>query len=283
MTVRSPRDLETALEQLAANPNARVLAGGTDLMVEFETGRTTADSVLDIWALDELRGITEDDAGVSIGALTSCSELCRDARVVDILRAAAFEVGAEQIRNRATIGGNLGTASPAADLTPVLFALEATVCLVSRDGRRTVPVDQFVTGYRSTTRNPDELIESIHIPTRPADERRKFRKVGTRRAQSISKLVVAFAIRGTDPISHAASGAGSIGPGTMRLAAFERALVGRPWNDQTIEAAARAAAVTDATPIDDVRSTERYRRETLYRVLRSLLRSAAADCAPNGT
>ena len=188
--VDSPSSLEEALRLMrSATADTLVLAGGTDLMVEFEHGRTRPQRVVDVWALDELRGIGVRDGGLRIGSLSTCGELIRSALVqerADILALAADEVGAEQIKNRATVGGNLGTASPAADLNPVLFALEARVELVSHSGRRELGVDDFVVGYRKNVRRPDELIESIWIPPRPKDERRAFRKVGTRRAQSIA-------------------------------------------------------------------------------------------------
>jgi carbon-monoxide dehydrogenase medium subunit len=128
MNVTSPSSLRAVHDALAgATERTRMVAGGTDLLVEMQSGRSLPDAVIDLWSVDELRGIRALDGWLEIGALTTCTELCRDARVPDILAAAAHEVGAAQIRNRATLGGNLGTASPAADLTPVLFALDARV------------------------------------------------------------------------------------------------------------------------------------------------------------
>ena len=170
MKVVSARSLADALAALeGATRESRVLAGGTDLMVELEAGRTRPDLVVDVWRLDELRGIRDELGGVRIGALATCTDLVRSplvARSADILAEAAREVGAVQIRNRATIGGNLGTASPAADLNPVLFALGARVRVRSRSGERELDVQEFVTGYRTTARAADELIESVWIPAR---------------------------------------------------------------------------------------------------------------------
>ena len=141
--VQSPRGLDAALEALRGATDAtRVLAGGTDLLVELQTGRTAPDRVVDVWRVDELRGIRDEDRGLRLGALTTCTELLRDPRVgarADILCAAAAEVGGWQIQNRATLGGNLGTASPAADLNPVLLVLGAVVRLASAaDGVRAI-------------------------------------------------------------------------------------------------------------------------------------------------
>jgi CO/xanthine dehydrogenase FAD-binding subunit len=279
--VDSPRSLDAALEALAgATTDTRVLAGGTDLMVEFQIGRTRPDRVVDIWRVDELRGIHADQGGVRIGALTTCAELLRSDALPEILVAAADEVGAEQIQNRATLGGNLGTASPAADLNPVLLALAATVRLTSLRGSREVPAGDFLTGYRETVRAPDELIESIWIPPRPTGERRAFRKIGTRRAQSISKVVVALAlcIDEDGKLGDVRAAAGSVAERTVLLPALGRELAGRPATPESIDRAARFAATHDCAPIDDVRSTADYRRQALYRVLRSAL----SDLCENG-
>lgn len=279
MIVVSPRTLDDALKALrdaASSPaGARVLAGGTDLMVEFESGRTSAEHVVDVWALRELRGVSEEAGGLRLGALTTCSELLRSplvARHADVLAQAAREVGAAQIQSRATLGGNLGTASPAADLTPVLLALDARVRLVCVRGARELDTAAFLTGYRTTARAPDELIESIWIPARDPRERRAFRKVGTRRAQSISKLVVALAlVRASDRIERLRAAAGSLAERTLVLATLARELEGKPATPEAIERAVRASCAADVRPRDDVRSSGAYRRAVLERVLVRLL------------
>lgn len=288
MKLVSPRTLDEALAALKEAADAggsagttHLLAGGTDLMVEFDIGRTRPERVVDLWRLDELRGIAVEPDGLRLGALVTCSALLDSPLVrerADLLAAASHEFGATQIRNRATLGGNLGTASPAADLNPALLALGAVVRLASVNGTRDVPAREFVAGYRTNLRRPDELIESVLIPTRPAGERRGFRKVGTRRAQSISKVVVAVAlVPGDGTLVAVTAAAGSVADRTLCLAAVERALVGRPLTRQALDAAARAAADEDAAPRDDVRSTALYRRETLYRVLRRLLLELTLD------
>lgn len=274
MRVVSPRTLDEALRALRdAGPNARLLAGGTDLLVEFESGRTAPDHVVDVWNVRELRFARAEDGGVRFGALTTCADLLRSPLVLDVLKAAAREVGALQIQNRATLGGNLGTASPAADLVPVLLALDARVRLASTRGQRELVLDDYLVGYRTTARNDDELIESIFVPARPPHERRRFRKVGTRRAQSIAKLVVALAwtpdAHGTVLTLRAA--AGSLAERTVRLAELERALVGGPLDVRNVRAAVHASSTKDIRPRDDVRSTAEYRRRVFVRVISHLM------------
>lgn len=276
MKVVSAGSLAEALAALDdATPESRVLAGGTDLMVELEAGRTRPDLVIDVWKLDELRSIREESGGVRIGALATCDQLARSAlvaRAADILVDAVREVGAVQIRNRATIGGNLGTASPAADLNPALFALGARVRLRSSTGARELAVEEFVTGYRSTARATNELIESVWIPERDPGELRAFRKVGTRRAQSIAKVVAALCVIERDGKIHAVrAAAGSVADRTLRLCALERALSGRAPTLELILHAARETCRADAAPRTDVRSTAEYRRDVLARILVRML------------
>ncbi|MBL8860597.1 MAG: FAD binding domain-containing protein [Planctomycetes bacterium] len=268
MRVVVARSIDAALAALASATEAsRILAGGTDLCVEFESGRTRPDLVVEVGRVAELRFVRETQAGLEIGAGSTCADLLRSAPVArgaDLLALAAREVGAVQIQNRATLGGNLVTASPAADLVPALFALGARVRLASLAGRRELLVEEFVTGYRATARRPDELVESVVIPPRPAGEHRAFHKVGTRRAQSISKVVVALALgpRGAG----ARIAAGSVAERTLRLATLEAALARGLARERLAQAVAHAVAL-DTRPRDDVRSTARYRRAVLERVL----------------
>ena len=279
------RSLDDALDALArAAGRTQILAGGTDLMVEFATGRTRPESILDVRSVASLRAIGRDDAGLRIGALATCADLLRDPLVrsdADLLAIAAAEVGAVQIQNRATIGGNLGTASPAADLSPVLVALDATVVLCSRAARREVPVAAFLCGYRQTLLRDDELIECVRIQARPAGERRAFRKVGTRRAQSISKLVVALAVTSADGVVTRLRGAaGALAPRTVVLTELAGALVGRRAGAETLRDAARISARADIAPIDDLRSTAEYRREVFRRVALTMLEELALPRTP---
>jgi len=275
--VESPDDLAGALAALVgATERTRVLAGGTDLMVELESDGARCDRVVDVWRVDELRGVSRSDEGLRIGALTTCAELIRSPLVraeVEILAEAADQCGAEQIKNRATIGGNLGTASPAADLCPVLLALGAEVQLVSqRGGPRVVAIGEYFTGYRATARRPDELIESVVVAPRDPLERRAFRKVGTRRAQSISKVVLAAAaVLDEGTVRSITVAAGSVADRTLLLPSVGRELRGRRPDAALVERAARRAAREDIAPIDDVRSSAAYRRAATQRVLRRML------------
>jgi CO/xanthine dehydrogenase FAD-binding subunit len=271
-----PRTLGEALRALeSATAGSRMLAGGTDLLVEMESGRTRPESVLDLARVAELRYLRGEGGGVRIGALSTCRDLLGSPLVrerADLLALAADQVGAEQIKNRATLGGNLGTASPASDLGPVLFALDARVRLCSSKGERELGIEAFWTGYRATARAPDELIESVLVPARHPLERRRFRKVGTRQAQSISKVVVAIALRLDGGVLRGVrAGAGSVADRALRLAHLERELEGAAPARDRLERAARAGALQDARPIDDVRSTADYRRHALQRVAFTLL------------
>jgi len=197
--VVSPRDLAaayTALTGAPGDPAPRPIAGGTDLMVALtgELGDPPA-RVVDLWHLDELRGITLDGGAVVLGALTTYTEIRRSAVCREHLPGlveAAATIGAAQIQNRGTIGGNAANASPAGDTSPVLLATDAEFILGSARGERTVAAADFWPAYRRTALAPDELILRIRVPIAQAREVR-FRKVGTRRAQSISKVVMALA------------------------------------------------------------------------------------------
>jgi CO/xanthine dehydrogenase FAD-binding subunit len=276
----SPARLEAAYALLAdAEVAWRPLAGGTDLMVQMtgEIGEPP-ERVLDIWALDELRGIVVEPDALVIGALTTYTELRRSplvAEFVPALEDAAATIGAAQIQNRGTLGGNVANASPAGDTLPVLLALGAEIVLGSAAGERTVAAQDFWTGYRTTARRADELVVRIRIPL-AADRVVRFRKIGTRRAQAISKVVMALAWHaGTDedPWTDVRLALGSVAATTIRAARTESVLEGARPTRETADAAA-AALVAELRPIDDVRSTADYRRAVAGRVLHRLVRDA---------
>jgi CO/xanthine dehydrogenase FAD-binding subunit len=280
---QSPADLGSAYA-LLADPSAapwRPLAGGTDLMVQMtgEIGEPP-ERVLDIWALDELRGISVDDGSLIIGALTTYTDLRRSAAVaesVPALAEAAATIGAAQIQNRGTIGGNVINASPAGDTLPVLLVLGAELVLGSADGERVVAADDFWTGYRTTARRPNELLVRIQIPLVP-DRHVRFRKVGTRRAQAISKVVVALAWSARDggsPWTDVRLAFGSVAATTVRTPATEAVLEGARPTRETADAAV-ATLTSELHPIDDVRSTAAYRALVAGRVLHRLIRDAGA-------
>jgi xanthine dehydrogenase small subunit len=279
--VSSPGDLAEAYAILAEAPT-RPIAGGTDLMVAL-TGELgdPPDRVLDLWRLDELRGIALDGDVVSLGALTTYTDIRRSAvcrEHLPVLVEAAATIGAAQIQNRGTIGGNVVNASPAGDTLPVLLAADASFVLGSARGERVVAAGAFWTAYRRTALAPDELLLQVRIPLLAGRELR-FRKVGTRRAQSISKVVMALGWRDAGPATPGAPwtdvrlALGSVAPTPIRAAATEAVLEGRPPVPETADLAAETLAA-ELAPIDDVRSTAEYRRLVAARVLHRLVRDA---------
>jgi CO/xanthine dehydrogenase FAD-binding subunit len=276
--VVSPATLAEAYSVLGETPH-RPIAGGTDLMVQI-TGELgpPPDRMLDLWALDELRGISLDADVLVLGALTTFTDIRRSALCREHLPAlvqAAATIGAAQIQNRATIGGNAVNASPAGDSLPILLATDAEVVVGSARGERTVPIGGFWVAYRRTALEPDELLLRIRIPIVAGREVR-FRKIGTRQAQAISKVVMALSWR-----EQAARGAwrdvrlalGSVADRPMRASATEAILEGAAASESVADQAAETLA-GELRPIDDVRSTAEYRRVVAARVLHRLLREA---------
>jgi CO/xanthine dehydrogenase FAD-binding subunit len=262
-----PADLSEALAFLAAAPEGErtwLMAGGTDLMVGVNSRALELRRVLDIWDLDELRAVELDEDMLTLGALTTYTQLIEDPwinRAVPLLREAALEVGAVQIQNRGTLGGNIANGSPAGDTLPVLAVHEAEVVLVSRAGSRRVPFLEFYTGYRTTQMRHDELIYRVRIPIERPDQRHAWHKMGTRRAQSISKVMMAALAEVHDGVIRDLRLAfGSVAPTVIRARATEQALRGRRIDAASIELA-RATVQQDVRPIDDVRSSARFRRQ----------------------
>jgi len=269
----TPGSLAAAVEILTESPDLRPVAGCTDLMVTAPGELEVLPGVIDLLAVPEIRGIRWDDDRLEIGATTSFSEIGRSELVRETfpaLAAAAEVIGGWQIQNRATLGGNMANASPAGDSLPVLLALEAEVVLVGPAGRRQIPYRQFHTGYRQTAIEPGELIGWVRLPRPEPDTSQQFRKVGTREAHAISKVVVALVARVEDDgIVEYRLAAGSVAPTPVRLSAVEEAMLGRVAGPETADLAGRLAAASVET-IDDVRSTAGYRRFALERVVRRL-------------
>jgi CO/xanthine dehydrogenase FAD-binding subunit len=257
-----PRDLDEAVELHAAHPGWLVLAGGTDLMVNANH-RAVPAGIVDLWRLSAICFVRVADDAIAIGAGTTWHEVERHPAIRERMRplaAAAREIGALQIQSRGTLGGNVGTSSPVGDSLPVLLALDAELEVASVRGRRRVPYRAWCTGYRTTQLAPDELIVAAHIPVPDRATRTTWRKVGTRRAQSISKVMGAAAISlDGDLVTSARVALGAIAERPIRVTAVEDAVRGLPLA-QAAEAA-RAAVRTAIRPIDDVRSTADYRRE----------------------
>ena len=261
-----PRSLKQALQLLhhtRGGDRLVPLAGCTDLYVSLNFGTPTGTRFLDLWPLDELRGIGVNHGMLAIGALTTYTQIIRSPLVrrrLPMLVAASREIGGVQIQNRGTLGGNIANASPAGDALPVLAAADALVVLRNADGIRRVPFAEFYTGYRKTVMEPDELIVAVEIP--PVRGEQWFRKVGTRAAQAISKVVIA-AVRAPEP----RIAIGSVAPTVVRARRTEQALVG----GASIDDAARLL-VEEIAPIDDLRSTADYRRQVAANLLRRFWR-----------
>jgi len=272
----TPRTLADAFALLAEG-GRRPLAGGTDALVEREAGVPGVHRYLDLAALAELRGIRVADGALVLGANTTYAELRSNPLIAEhapVLAAMAAEVGAAQIQNRGTLGGNIATASPAGDSLPVLLALDAEIVVGGAHGERSIPASDFFPAYRRTALAGDELILRIVVPIRP-DRTVAFRKVGTRRAQAISVVVLAVAWRAEDGAWRDVRVAlGSVAATPIRARATEATLEGAA---PTAEVAAVAAATLEAeiTPIDDVRSTAEYRRSVAGRILHRIVRDAA--------
>jgi CO/xanthine dehydrogenase FAD-binding subunit len=275
MTVAlQPQSLEQAVRYLEEDPALVLTAGCTDLMVRGVEALHRLDRVMDLLAIAELRGIREVEGGLEIGATTPFSEIRQSAAVRTVFPAladAAGQVGGWQIQNRATLGGNIANASPAGDSLPVLLALGASVVLATRHGLRQVPYDEFHTGYRQTALQPGEIVARVRLPFPAAGSAQAFRKVGTREAQAISKVVVAMLGRvEAGRIAGVRLAAGSVAATPVRLHAAEKAIQGMAPGPEAASLAGWEAA-REVTPIDDVRSTAEYRKFALERVVRRMV------------
>ncbi|HYN86725.1 MAG TPA: xanthine dehydrogenase family protein subunit M [Pyrinomonadaceae bacterium] len=275
--LRVPRGLGEALELMADGAGAwRPFAGGTDLMVLFESGRLAHKKFVSIRRLEELRGVEESETHVTLGALTTYAEVRASATLrseFPVLARAAAETGGLAIQNRGTLGGNIANASPAADTPPGLLAYGAQVELLSASGARWVEYAEFHTGYKQSVMRPDELISRVRLPRTRADAAHYWRKVGTRRAQAISKVCLAgYAETDGGRVREVRIGLGSVAPVPLRCRRTEEALRGRELEAATLDEAARVLA-EEVAPIDDIRSTARYRRRVAANLLRDFLTS----------
>jgi len=267
-----PTTVPEVLEALAVRAGrARLLAGGTDLVVRIKEGLETPGTVLALARCEELRGVREDGADLVIGSLTTHEELARSLflrRCAPCLCDAAAEVGSVQIRHRGTIGGNIVNASPSADLVPPLHVLGATLLLRSRDAERQVPVEQFAVGPKATSIRPDELLVEIRFPRPAPGGLQSFAKLGQRRALACAKVSLAFrARREADRLRDVRIAFGAVAPTVLRARAAEGVLEGAVPTDEVVARAA-AEAEREVCPIDDVRSTAWYRRAACGELLR---------------
>ncbi len=266
LSLLRPAALADALHMLRDEGPLMPIAGCTDVYVNLHFGLAKEQRYIDLWPIPELRGIAADGSTLRIGALTTYSELIQSALVrrrIPMLVAAAHEVGGRQIQHRGTIGGNIANASPAGDALPPLAAADATIVLQSATAERKIPLTEFFTGYRQTMRQADELIVAVEIPK--IEGRQYWRKVGTRRAQAISKVMCA-AVRGP----HVKIALGSVAATVVRLRETERILSSRGSL-----ADAQVALKREIAPIDDVRSTADYRREVSANLLADFWHTSA--------
>ena len=277
--LRAPASLDEALALLARAPGAwRPFAGGTDLMVLFEAGQLEHKKFLSLWQLSELRGIKVGDDGVVLGGLTTYTEVLKSDVLQDefpMLCQAARETGGIANQNRGTLAGNIVNGSPAADSPPALLAYDAELELVSAQSARWIPYHGFHTGYKKMVLRPEEIIRRIRLPRNTRRRTQYYRKVGTRRAQAISKVCFAGLAEMADGVVEEIRVAvGSVAPIPLRCVRTETALRGKALEPATVTAAKEVLA-SEMSPIDDMRSSARYRSRVAQNLLEDFLQMAA--------
>ena len=271
----TPATLDDALTMLARKPGEwKPFAGGTDLMVMLEAGKLPHHRYLNIWPLQELRGIEVDEDNVILGALTTYTEIQANAVLIQefpMLCQAASETGGLAIQNRGTLGGNIANASPAADSPPALLAYDAQIELASLQGRRWVAYHEFHTGYKEMNIRDDELLTRIQLRRSKQHQFQYYRKVGTRKAQAISKVCFSGLARlAGDHIDEIRIALGSVAPIPLRCVRTENALRGQKLDQSSFETGQRELA-QEVTPIDDIRSSKNYRLRVSQNLLADFL------------
>jgi len=273
----------TTLDEAAAlmarhAPDARLLAGGTDLLVDLKTGRVSARHLVSLSRLDGMRGVSEEQAGLRIGALTTITAL-EDSTVIrerfaPILDAAG-QMAARQIRNMATAGGNVSCAVPCADLPPILTAMSATISLWSPGGERDLPLDGVYTGPRQTVRRDDEVLTSIHVPEPPPGFGAAYARFAQRAGNAIAVAAVAasLVLGGDGTVREGRLVLNAVAPTPKPVREAAEVLAGRPADDETFRAAATAARDA-AEPISDARGSAEFRRELVEVLARRALGKA---------
>ena len=260
------------------SPDVRLLAGGTDVLIELKTGENGVGHLVDLSPIETLRGISEKTDGLRIGALTTITEI-DDSPLIngpyEILRDAASQMATLQIRNTATVGGNIASANPCADMPPVLMTLGATAVVISQDDQRNVPLHELIIGPRETTLEQNELLAAVFVPRPPAGFGAAYARFGLRNGNAIAVASVAASLilndDGTVHQAHIALGA--VAPTAKLVEAANLWLEGRELNDDALEEAA-GAAMEAAEPISDVRGSADYRRELVGVLTKRALRAA---------
>jgi len=278
--VLTPRNLDEALGFLNENPTGlRIVAGGSDIIVQLRDGAIKPQRLLNILSVEELRFVRKQDDRIHIGALATYNDITSSPLTRDHawpLVEASKQIGAIQLQNTATLGGNLGNASPAGDSLPPLYALDAVVVTRSRAGAREIPIEEFYLSYRKTALKPNELIAEVHFKALGANDRGAYKKLGLRLANAISIVDVATILRGRNDegaFDEARVALGAVAPTIRRARACERALTRRPITRDVLADVA-ALAMEDAVPIDDIRGSARYRKDVVASLLYEALEEA---------
>ncbi|MEW5865631.1 MAG: xanthine dehydrogenase family protein subunit M [Bacillota bacterium] len=267
-----PESLDEAVGFLARfGPEAKVIAGGTDLVVEMKEDKRSPGVLVDISQLSELRGIRVQGDAVRVGALVTHAEVAGSPLVrsaAPLLAEACGQIGSPQIRARGTIGGNLCTASPAGDCIPPLFALEASVEVAGQGGTRTVDVESFFVGVKKSALAPDEIVLGVRFPALGADYVSFFRKLGQRKSLAISVVSVAFVARRVRPdvFEDVRVALGAVAPTVVRARTVEKALDGKRLDTETARHVSKLA-FRDCVPITDIRGSQGYRQEMACNLL----------------
>lgn len=281
--MEAPRTLGAALKRMESEPSVwKPFAGGTDLMVLLEAGNLPHRHFLNVWHLRELRGVEESINHVTLGGLTTYSQVQQNAtlqREFPLLCQAASETGGIATQNRGTLAGNIANASPAADSPPALLVCDAELELISARASRWVPYHGFHTGYKQMILRPEELIGRIRLPRAKKHWKQYYRKVGTRKAQAISKVCFAGAaeMNGSE-IRDVRIALGSVAPTVVRCTRAEGLLRGRKLDAETIREAQESLA-REIAPIDDMRSSARYRLHVAQNLFRDFLGKLASSTA----
>ncbi len=273
----SPASLDQALDALNMDPASnKPFAGGTDLMVLLEAGDLPPGRFMNLWDLNELRGVDISEKSVSLGALTTYEEIRANdflSMNFPMLGSAARETGSLAIQNRGTLGGNIMNASPAADTPPALLVYDAQIEMESVTGTRTLPYSHFHLGYKTMQSQPNELLKKVRIPRSFEGWRGYYRKVGSRKAQAISKVCFAGNVKLVEGVVvDIRIALGSVAPIPLRCVDTEDALRGKPLTPGLIQNAIQTLE-GEITPIDDIRSTATYRVRVSMNLLRDMLDS----------
>jgi CO/xanthine dehydrogenase FAD-binding subunit len=281
--VLTPQTLDEALESLHNDGiKLKIIAGGSDVVVQLRDGVIKTDKLLNILSLKELRYIKRNNNRIHVGALTTYSDITHDEILNShgwVLVEAAKLIGAVQLQNTATIGGNLGNASPAADSLPPLYALDAVVITRSKSGRREIPIENFFVSYRKTALKPDELIEEVYFDALNSDDRGAYLKLGLREANAISIVDVATVLRDRKPhnsFRKVRIALGAVAPTVRRAHRCEEELTNKALTTENIEKASNLVS-EDAAPIDDIRGSANYRRAAVVSLVFQALHKAALE------